>query len=130
MYAGGGDAQMGRQDCLTDVSTCPVTERLRLRFGAFLDSAQTHNPGGGSTDPVCRGCQSPYSDARVADVTLTSNGAIVIVTLDFGSPIPLAVIEVFQNGELLVDDIQCVRSSTAEPTTSLYLISGLPVCMS
>ena len=128
LYSGGGSAQTGLRDCLTYVATCPVTDRLRARFSVFPDARQTSNAGGGSNDPICRGCQGPYSDVKVASVSMSPGGATVFVDLYTGPQFqPLAVVEVPSGTGLAVDDVLCVRGGKADPTSSLYLVT-VPIC--
>ena len=106
LYAGGG------------------TARLMARFSAFGDSRQAHNPGAGSSDPVCRGCQDGLVSVVVTGSVTSATGATVYVAVDDGGgPWPLAIIEVEQGSEYLVDDIECVKGGAPDPQTSLYLVS-------
>lgn len=124
LYAGGGTALSGYVDCLTTTSSCPVTARLMARFSAFGDSRQAHNPGAGSSDPVCRGCQDGLVSVVVTGSVTSATGATVYVAVDDGGgPWPLAIIEVEQGSEYLVDDIECVKGVAPDPQTSLYLVS-------
>ena len=128
LFAGGGDAATGRYDCLTNAATCPVTDRLRARFAAFADSARPNNAGGGSSDPLCRVCQSPFSDVKVNHVDVVGAQAIAYVDLYFGSgSIPLAVVEIDQGTDVAVDDVLCVVNGKPQQTSSLYLVTQ-PAC--
>ena len=128
LYAGGGDAATGRYDCLTNAQTCPVTNTLRTRFAAFTDSARPNNAGAGSSDPVCRGCQSPFSDVKVSHVDVVGTSAIAYVNLYYGSSItPLAVVEVAQGTNVAVDDVLCVTNGQPQQSSSLYLVTQ-PTC--
>jgi hypothetical protein len=128
LYAGGGTALTGYTDCLITTTSCPVTARLMARFSAFADSRQAHNSGAGSSDPVCRGCQDPMVSVTVTSLVTTTTGSTVYVAVsDGGTPLPLAIIEIQQGGDFLVDDVQCVNGSAPDPQTSLYLVSN-PSC--
>jgi hypothetical protein len=128
LYAGGGTALSGYVDCLTTTGSCPVTARLMTRFSAFGDSRQAHNAGAGSSDPVCRGCQDGLVGVVVTSSVTSATGETVYVAIDDGGgPWPLAIIELKQGGDYLVDDVQCVKGGAPDPQTSLYLVSD-PSC--
>jgi hypothetical protein len=128
LYAGGGTALSGYVDCLTTTSGCLVTPRLMARFSAFSDSNQAHNAGAGSTDPLCRGCQDGLVSVVVTSAVTSATGATVYVAIDDGGgPWPLAILEMAQGGDYLVDDVQCVKGGAPDPQTSLYLVS-IPSC--
>lgn len=125
LYAGGGTPATGRLDCLTTTASCPLTTRLTERLPAFPDASQAHNAGGGGSDPFCRGCQVPFANLTVSGSTADPTGAIVYVVLtDGGTTIPLAVIEVQEEGGgYLVDDVDCVSGGEPDLSTSLYAIT-------
>ena len=126
---GGGDSTNGREDCLTTVSSCPVTQALLARFSAFGGSDQPHNAGAGSQDPVCRGCQSLFNDVQPVSVTTNGSRVVVVVDVYYGSnPSPVAVIETSgQNPQ--VDDLWCIVGGSPDSSTSLYSVSN-PTCPS
>jgi hypothetical protein len=125
LYAGGGTSLTGRFDCLTTTASCPVTARLMARLSAFSDARQAHNSGGGSSDPFCRGCQAPFVSLTVTSWATNSTGAIVYVSLSQGGVMPLAIIEVGEEGgDYLVDDVECVNAGAPDPQTSLYVITN------
>ena len=62
-----------------------------------------------------------------SSVTSATGETVYVAIDDGGGPWPLAIIELKQGGDYLVDDVQCVKGGAPDPQTSLYLVSD-PSC--
>ena len=107
----GGEYHMG---CTTNDSSCPLTPRLAHRLFAIRTPSAV---GPGPVDYFCR-CQNPASKAMTVTGEVTATGGVAHVALypDVHA-IKIDLIMVVQDGQLLVDDMQCTGGG---PSTSVY----------
>ena len=113
----GGEYHMG---CRTNDPSCPLTSRLAAR----LFAVRTPNAvGPGPVDYFCR-CQNPASKAMNLTGEVTPTGGVAHVALypDVHA-IKIDLIIVQQDGQLLVDDMQCTGGG---PSTSVYAAQLAP----
>ena len=113
----GGTYHMG---CTMNDTSCPLTPRLATR----LFAVRTPNAvGPGPVDYFCR-CQNPASKAMSLSGEVTPTGGVAHVTLypDVHA-IKIDLIMVVQDGQLLVDDMQCTGGGRS---TSVYAAQLAP----